>query len=65
MKLKIPLQAKTVLGLLFLVSGIIFYLAWSAYYDAWTDIGVYSFSIVMIVSGVLGILLSIFPEKSE
>jgi hypothetical protein len=65
MKIKIPIEIKTVLGLLLLVSGVIFYVGWSAYYGAWTDIGVYSLSIILIVSGVLGILLSIIPEQSD
>jgi hypothetical protein len=59
MAVKIKMQATTVISLLMLIVGIIFYIGWSLRYDAWTNLGVYSFTIVFVVFGLLGLLLSI------
>ncbi len=42
--------------------GISFYLSWSYLYNAWTDIGVYSVSVVLIGLGVIGYLLYSIEE---
>ncbi len=52
-----------VVGFILLFIGVAFYLSWSIMYDAWTDIGLYSFTIVLIVFGILGILASVIPEN--
>ena len=62
MALKIKMELTAVISLLFLIVGIIFYIGWSLYYDAWTDIGVYSLTILFVAFGVLGLLLSIHQE---
>jgi len=41
-----------------LIIGVVFYFSWSFLYDAWTDLGVYSISITLIVFGILGALLA-------
>ncbi|MEM0158677.1 MAG: hypothetical protein QW812_04110 [Thermoplasmataceae archaeon] len=43
------------LGLLFV--GVGFYLAWSLLYGTWTDVGLYSFVVVLIVFGLLELAL--------
>ena len=57
MALKIKMELTTVIALLMLIAGIIFYIGWSLHYDAWTNIGVYSLTIVLVVFGFLGLLL--------
>ncbi len=52
-----------VVGFILLFIGIAFYLSWSILYNAWTDIGLYSFTVVLVVFGVLGILASRIPEN--
>ncbi len=37
--------------------GIAFYVSWSYLYGTWTDIGVYSVTIVMVGFGIIGYLL--------
>ncbi len=37
--------------------GVAFYLSWSFLYGTWTDLGVYTVSIVLIGFGVIGYLL--------
>ncbi len=65
MTVKIKIGLTTVISLLMLIAGIIFYIGWSSYYDAWTNIGVYALTIVLVVFGVLGLLLSMTQEGGE
>ena len=65
MNLKIKFQWKTILAILALVAGIVLYVGWSAYYNAWTDIGVYSLAALLIAAGILGILLSMPPKAAQ
>ncbi len=43
--------------------GVAFYISWSYLYGTWTDIGVYSVSVVMIGFGVIGYLLYSIEEE--
>ncbi len=47
-----------------IIVGLIIYFSWAFLYDAWTDVGLYSISAVMIAFGVLGALLA-FVKKEE
>lgn len=47
---------------LFLI-GILFYLSWSILYGTWTDVGLYSFSVVTSVFGLLGMMLAREKER--
>ncbi|MCL5680761.1 MAG: hypothetical protein M1515_01765 [Candidatus Thermoplasmatota archaeon] len=51
------------LSFIMLLGAVVFYLSWSIAYGAWTDIGLYSISIVLIMFGFLGILLSKARQK--
>ena len=57
------INAKTWFSLFVLVVGIIFYVAWSATFNAWTDIGVYAVSIILVGFGALGSILSLLPSE--
>lgn len=52
----------TVGSLLLLLAGIVFYVFWGLRYNVWIDIGIYSITIILILSGLFGLLLS-FSEK--
>jgi len=54
---------KKIVSILVLACGLLFYVGWSSVYNAWTDIGVYSVSIIFVVLGVLGFLISLSEEK--
>ena len=54
----------TVGSLLLLLAGIVFYVFWGLRYNVWIDIGIYSITIILILSGLFGILLSI-SEKTK
>jgi hypothetical protein len=55
----------TVISLLALIAGIAFYLYWVGRYpNAWGDIGIYSITVVLVIPGIIGTILSLM-EKSE
>ena len=37
--------------------GIALYLAWNIAYGVWTDVGIYSVTIIMVLLGLFGMLL--------
>lgn len=56
---------KTVLSLLTLIGGIAFYVYWGMRYGVWVDIGIYTLTIVLVLFGVFGTLLSLTGTKQE
>lgn len=54
----------TIISLFFLIAGVAFYIYWGSRYGVWYDIGIYSITIVFVLSGILGILLTLL-EKNE
>ena len=55
----------TIISILFLLGGIVLYLSWGARYGVWYDIGIYSITIVMVISGIIGILISLMDKEEE
>ena len=55
----------TVISLLFLIAGIALYIYWGSRYGVWIDIGIYSITIVFVISGILGMLLSLYEKPEE
>ncbi|MDG6218812.1 MAG: hypothetical protein QCI00_05175 [Candidatus Thermoplasmatota archaeon] len=51
-------------GLLFLM-GIVFYVIWGMRFGVWADIGIYSVTIVLVLGGIIGVLLSLYQNPSE
>jgi len=54
----------TLISLLLLISGIGLYIYWGVRFGVWYDIGIYSVTSVFVISGIVGILLSLY-EKTE
>jgi len=54
----------TLISLLALIAGVSFYIYWGIRFNVWYDIGPYAFSIVFILGGLVGILLTLY-EKTE
>ncbi len=48
-----------------LILGVAFYLGWSAAYSAWTDIGVYSISIMLVAFGAFGMWTYYNMDKEQ
>lgn len=55
----------TVLSVLFLLAAIIHYLYWGSRYGVWDDIGIYSLTIVLVIPGMIGILVSLMEKEEE
>jgi len=54
----------TILSALLFIAGIGFYIYWGIRFGVWADIGIYSVTIVFVLGGILGIILSLY-EKAE
>jgi len=54
----------TLASLLLLLSGMGIYIYWFIRYNILYDIGIYSLTIVLVISGIVGILLTLY-EKTE
>jgi hypothetical protein len=48
-----------------LLGSVAFYVGWSIAYGDWNDIGLYSVSVILILFGILGIVLSHYKIKQE
>jgi hypothetical protein len=59
------LNAYTIAALVVLIGGLLFYITWGLRYNVWADVGIYSFTIILVIGGVLGALLSLTMEKAE
>ena len=55
----------TILSVLLLIAGLLFWIYWGARYGIWYDIGPYSVSIVLIVPGIVGILLTLMEREEK
>ncbi len=47
-----------ILSWILIAIGAVFYFAWAFLYDAWTDIGLYSITSVLLAFGILGAILA-------
>lgn len=55
----------TLVSLLLLISGIGLYIYWGVRFGVWYDIGIYSVTSVFVISGIVGILLSLYEKTEE
>lgn len=53
----------TILSILFLLAGIFIYIFWGTYYNVWYDAGIYSLTIVLIIPGIIGLILSLMKKE--
>ncbi|MCL4334285.1 MAG: DUF3149 domain-containing protein [Candidatus Thermoplasmatota archaeon] len=53
------------LSFVLLLGSVAFYVGWSIAYGDWNDIGLYSVSVILILFGILGIVLSHYRIKEE
>lgn len=54
----------TVLSALLFLAGIGFYLYWGLRFGVWADIGIYAITVVFVLGGLLGIIVTLY-EKTE
>jgi hypothetical protein len=55
----------TIVSLIVLIAGLLLYISWGLRYGVWYDIGIYSITIVLVIGGLLGTILSLSQEKTE
>jgi hypothetical protein len=55
----------TIISLLLILAGILFYVSWGITYGVWMDIGIYSVVIVLLISGICGFFLSTIYRQEE
>ena len=53
----------TILSILFLLVGILFYIYWGTRYGVWYDIGPYSLVILLVIAGIIGIFLTLMERE--
>ena len=61
------LNITTIASILMLLAGILVYIYWGIRYGVWYDISIYALSIVLIMGGIFGFILSYYfqEEKTE
>ena len=55
----------TILSILFLLGCLLFWISWGITYGVWYDIGIYSVTIVFVVAGIVGIIISLMEKEEE
>jgi uncharacterized membrane protein len=55
----------TLISLLLLIFGVGLYIYWGVRFGVWYDIGIYSVTSVFVISGIVGILLSLYEKTEE
>jgi hypothetical protein len=55
----------TIFALIILIGGLLFYITWGLRYGVWVDIGTYSITIILVLGGILGTIVSLSMEKTE
>jgi hypothetical protein len=59
------INAYTIVALIVLIGGLLLYITWGFRYGVWADIGIYSITIVLVLGGLLGAIISLSMEKTE
>jgi hypothetical protein len=59
------INAYTIVALIVLIAGLLLYITWGLRYNVWADVGIYSITIVLVLSCILGTILSLTFEKTE
>jgi hypothetical protein len=58
------INAYTIMALIVLIAGILLYITWGLRYNVWYDVGIYAITIVLVLGGLLGMVLSLTFEKT-
>ncbi|MBN2604171.1 MAG: hypothetical protein JXA91_08580 [Candidatus Thermoplasmatota archaeon] len=55
----------TIFSLLLLLAGILFYIYWGIRFGVWYDVGIYSITIVLVLGGFLGTILTLMETSQD
>jgi len=53
----------TILSILFILGGVLHWIYWGSRYGVWYDIGIYSITIVLVLPGILGLIISLMETE--
>ena len=53
----------TIVSILFILGGLLFWISWGLRYVVWTDIGTYSLTIVLVLPGIIGFIISLMETE--
>jgi len=63
--MNVKINAGVIISVLSIAAGLIYYIGWNLKYGAWTDVGIYSVTIILVAFGVGGYLLSTIPKEED
>jgi hypothetical protein len=55
----------TIISLLLLLAGILFYFYWGIRFGVWYDVGIYSITIVFVLGGILGTFITLMEITED
>jgi hypothetical protein len=55
----------TIAAVILFIAGILLYISWGLRFNVWYDIGIYSITIILVLAGLFGTILSLTLEKTE
>ena len=55
----------TIVGILMIIAGLLFWIYWGTRYGVWTDIGIYSVTSVLIIAGIIATIISLLEKEEE
>ena len=55
----------TLISLLSILVGFLLWIWWGTQFGVWYDIGIYSVTILFILAGIVGTVLSLYESKTE
>jgi len=61
--MNVKINAGVIISMLSIAAGLIFYIGCNVKYGAWTDVGIYSVTAILVAFGVGGYLLSTTQKK--
>jgi hypothetical protein len=55
----------TIISILFILAGLLLWISWGIRYGIWYDIGIYSLTIVLVLPGTIGTIISLMEKEEE
>ena len=55
----------TILSVILLLIGIVFYVYWGIRFGVWSDVGIYSITIFLVLAGLIGAIISLYEKNEE
>ena len=55
----------TIISFLMFLAGILFYIYWGMRFGVWADVGIYSVTVFFVLSGILGMVLTLYQQSDK